>query len=149
KWEVKADGSYTFTSADTNPAIAGEAEDYWRKRLPKIPELVADVSVKTRYEWQKQGNPGRRLAATYGAKGTNFAILDMALRKKSFDRSSFDHGFLIPFSFYYQHTQSPLTGDFCGKAQKKCQEDSGLASDIPAHTCMQSASNRGTLSAFI
>ena len=113
--EVKTDGTYVIEAADR-----AQADAYFKSRVPVLPEPVRDLNVKTLFPLTKPAT--RELVKAYGAKGTNFAVLDQALRKAGRDRSYFDGSFLVPFSFYEAHVGQKLSDKICKKALKECSE---------------------------
>ena len=113
--EVKPDGNYVVETAD-----AAQADAYFKSRVPTLPEPVRDLTVKTLFPLTKPAT--RDLVKAYGAKGTNFAVLDQALRKAGRDRSYFDGSFLVPFSFYEAHVGQKISDKLCKKALKESSD---------------------------
>lgn len=145
KFTTKDDGTYTVQTQAEIPGIDAEAEQYWSNRRKALPTPVADLSVKTLKAWNKDGVVKEDIKA-YGAKATNFAILDQALTKSGVDRSRYSNGFMIPFSFFDKHLDSPLSAKLCDDAAKKCAKDFGSACGKAAALCSAQAS--GTLRSF-
>lgn len=144
RFVANEDRSYSITSANEDPSITASAEAYWRDRDPAIDVPVPNLSVSTLFSWQQ--DPAALTAdkvQSYGAKGTNFAFLDTALRAgpHAADREVFNNSFLIPFSMSAKHLAQPLKKKACEKAAAKCQEEVGAACSEQANLC-QSLLNR-------
>jgi hypothetical protein len=115
------------------------ADEYFASRVPKLPPLTADPTEGRLYFWQSLSPEKENLPKRYGAKGTNFAILDNALRAGGFDRSDYAGGFLIPFSYYERHLSQKLADTVCAAAKKKCDKAGYSACEAPASSCQTAA----------
>ncbi len=146
---ANADKTYTIKSeAEIGPGIQGLADDYFANRIPKLPPLLANLSVNDLLAW-----PSKEVSASqiqsYGAKGINFALLDKALRRSGIDRSSYDGGFLIPFSYYDRHMNSTVSAGMCSKAAKECKEELGSDCALPLAQCQSQSSGGKSLKDFV
>lgn len=147
KFTAKDDGSYTIETQSQIPNIEAEAEAYWKSKRKPLPTPVADIETKAVKVWNKDGVVKEDIR-TYGAKATNFAILDKALTKSGVDRSRYTNGFMVPFSFFDLHMKTPLSTKICKDAAKKCAKDLGVACDKAAAVCNAQLAATGTLRSF-
>ncbi|MGE0173399.1 MAG: PEP/pyruvate-binding domain-containing protein [Oligoflexales bacterium] len=126
EFETKDNGTFTMRNAEDFPGGANElqnqANNYFDSRVPNLPEPQLDLSNKDLFVW-RDGTPSKALVKSYGAKGTNFAILDTALNKAGYNREGYRGSFLIPFYYYKEHVSQVLNAGICAKALVKCQED--------------------------
>lgn len=120
-----------------------EAKKYWDSRKKIIPTPVADLSEKSIWVWNKQGLKDD-LGTKYGAKGTNFAFIDVALQDKNIDRQRFQNSFLVPYSAYDSHMKGQIKVKACEKAAKKCAGDLGATCTTAKELCLGLA-DRGNL----
>lgn len=124
KFSANEDNSYSIVNEGQNPSIKAEAEAYWKARRKVLETPVADLSVKTLKLWAKDGvKPSDILV--FGAKATNFAILDTALVKAGVERDRYSNGFMVPFSFFDKHMEATLSTKLCADAEKKCEKAFG------------------------
>lgn len=118
------------------PADAVAAEQYFTSRIPNLPPPRSDLANRALFRFGA-GQPNKDLIVAYGAKGTNFSILNDALSKAGFNRSKFASSLLIPFSFYKRHVDQPLNTKGCNKAASKCTEDGFSCSDLATQCLAQ------------
>jgi hypothetical protein len=119
---VNENGTYSIKAEDDFNQFELEklANEYFNSRAPTLPELRYDLSRKEPLVWKN--TPLIDNAIIFGAKGANFANLDIALRNKFINRNTFNGSFLIPFSYYDDHISQQVTNTVCKKAQKKCNK---------------------------
>lgn len=152
KLSTLADDTYTIQTEAQNPSLLAEAEAYWKARRPTIVVPDANVSVTELRVWTKNKVDKAQVQA-YGAKATNFAILDEALRVENVDRSLYDASFMVPFSYFNMFMKSPVTAKACTSAQKKCDKDLkdealGGSCSVAFALCSKVATASGKLSDF-
>lgn len=150
KLSVQTNGQWTIQGPnDISPQqLQAEADAWFRSRIPQLPEPRADLSVSGIFDFQAN-KPTPNIVTGYGAKGTNFALLDSALREANIDRGYFAGGFLLPYSFYAKHMNQTLPIKACDKGSRKCAEDYGDACSAAVAKCSAVANARGTLGNFI
>jgi pyruvate,water dikinase len=147
RFSVSSETSWLIQGEADVPNIKAEAEAYWKERQKVIPTPEVDLSVDEIYVWRgKKSNP--LLVKSYGAKASNFAILDEELRNQGVDRSLYDHSFMVPFSFAAQHLKGAVTDKACKKAAKKCEKDEGSACTEALALC-EVSKNGGTLESYL
>ncbi|OFZ48732.1 MAG: hypothetical protein A2381_05275 [Bdellovibrionales bacterium RIFOXYB1_FULL_37_110] len=151
QFETKSDGSYTIKGEDqfTSGELAQLANDYFMHRIPNLPTPKFDLAVEDFLALNDIPVPKNAVKA-YGAKGSNFAQLDLILRNHAIDRLDFKGAFLIPFSFYNNHLNQTLLSEACAKAQKACSKEN--LEDVcvdPIQKCELAAGKEQTLKAFI
>lgn len=121
---VSKENMWTLEGVDSLPNISTEAEKYWKDRQEIIPTPTVDLNERDIYHWRgKAQDP--RLVKSYGAKASNFAILDEELSLQGIDRRQYDQSFMVPYSFYADHLQGEIKAKSCEKAAKKCLKDEG------------------------
>ena len=136
RFEAKADGSWVIEGADQRPGLAAEAEAYWRSRERQPLDVPLDLTRDQLFKWDGT-QPSADLARSYGAKGTNCALLDHELSQRGVDRSESKHSFLIPFTFYERHRRSLLTAAVCDRAASKCEEEMASPCAASAQRCAE------------
>jgi len=146
KFTTKEDGTYSIQNKSELPAIEQEAEAYWKGRRLALPTPVADLTVKDLKFWNRSGVDKDDIKS-YGAKATNFAILDSALTTAGVDRSRYGNGFMVPFSYFDQHMNSPLSAKICADTAKKCQKDLSATCSYATATCSTQAN--GSIRSFV
>ena len=123
---VLENGSIEIKGKDELPSflLTRRADNFWKSFRPAdMPDLTPDLSNTTLFNWRGQNIP-TNLTHTYGAKGVNFAALDDMLKKDGYSqRSLYDQSFLVPFSFYQQHINTPISANLCQEAFERCQRD--------------------------
>lgn len=135
--ETKLDGTYSIKGKEEIPEaeLLALAQAYFEGRVPHLPEPSFDLSATDLYVW-KSRPVSRDLAKAYGSKGTNFAILDKALRADATDRSLYEGSFMIPFSYYNRFVTQSLKASACSKAKSKCESAYGAdACSVAVATC--------------
>ncbi len=146
------DNTYVVKGSEEISDIEARAAEYFKTRVKPLPPLQADLQVSTLLRWNEQPFDIQTVKA-YGAKGTNFASLDRALRQSGVNRDEYQGGFLVPFSMYHDHVQTPLGAALCEKAAKACQKELGLPCQEPAASCSalgdRAASIRDFLSSMV
>lgn len=143
-------GQVTIKGEDVlGPALRTNADAYFRQRIPVLPPLQKDLSVKEFLPLGPQTNVTAELVKAYGAKGTNFGLIDQALRKAKIDRSYFSGAFLVPFSFYDRHVSQKLTAPICEKTTKKCKEKFGERCVSASALCGSFVSTGSDLRSFL
>jgi hypothetical protein len=141
---VQPDNSFTVKGADDLPDIEQRATEYFANRVRPLPPLEADLSVTAFLRWSAQAFQPSAVKS-YGAKGANFASLDLALRKTGVDRRDYDGSFLIPFSAYRDHVQGRLTAQLCEKAAKSCNNELNVPCEEAAQLCTTFAGQSKTI----
>ncbi len=129
EYETKANGEVSIKGADElggEQALNQLAETYFASRKPNLPPLRFDLNVTALRSIKADGITKDDMAK-YGAKATNFAFLDSALRANPETaplRKPFDGGMMSPLAFYSTHISQPLTDKICAKALEKCEPES-------------------------
>ncbi|MGE0172686.1 MAG: PEP/pyruvate-binding domain-containing protein [Oligoflexales bacterium] len=138
EFETKPNGIYTIKGAEQFPggesALKEAAETYWKSRVPKLPEPVADLKNTNLRHWREEGATHEEVRS-YGAKATNFAMLDNELTERGYNRQEFRGSFMIPFSYYNQHVSQNIKAGLCAKVQTECKEKYGDACSTPNTLC--------------
>lgn len=136
EFETRNDGSFSIQGEDMigKDNLEKLADNYFETRIPKLPAPESDLKEKALFSW-KDTVIEHEMMKAYGAKGVHFALVDNQLRKAGFDRSQYDNGFLIPFSFYDAHVSQSIGGDACGKALKECQDKGYQTCQEPYGVC--------------
>jgi hypothetical protein len=147
EFTTSGENSWTIRGADEIPNIAELAQAYFAQRVPALPELRANLQEANVFDFASAG-ASPALSDRYGAKGTNFALLDLALRKGGVDRQFANGSFLIPYSFNATHMAQRLTSTVCGKASEKCAKSYAGECSAPTKICMDIAGRGGTLRDF-
>ncbi len=146
---ANADKTYTIKGeAELGAELKQQAEAYFKGRVPQLPPLASNLSENGLMSWVS-APVALPQVSSYGAKGVNFALLDLALRKSGVDRTDYDGGFLIPFSFYDRHTSNKFTAEMCTKSLKDCKEETGLSCDLPFAKCSELSSKGTSLKDFV
>jgi pyruvate, water dikinase len=140
EFETKVNGGYVIKGGNDFPggesALQEAAEQYWKSRVPNLPEPVADLKVTELRHWREQG-ANHDQVSSYGAKATNFAMLDNELTSQGYDREEFRGSFMIPFYFYDQHVSQAIKPGLCAKILPDCTEKYGDACTVPNQLCTQ------------
>lgn len=151
EFEATADGKILIAGADQigESELKKRADEYFANRVPKLDPLNFDLATTSTLPFV--GKPlSKGLATTYGAKGSNFALLDEALRASGVDRKTFDGAFLIPFSSFEQHMAQKVTVKACEKSEEKCSKAASAEMCKPAaEACRVAAAGGSTLRSFI
>ncbi|RYZ91511.1 MAG: hypothetical protein EOP04_00150 [Proteobacteria bacterium] len=134
KFTTRDDNSFVVEGVQTLPDIEMDAQTYWSGRRQKLPTPLADLSVKTVKVWNNSGVVAGDIKS-FGAKATNFAILDKALVAQGIDRTRYSNGFMVPFSFFDLHMDSKVNPALCVAVAKKCKKDLGRDCSVPAQVC--------------
>lgn len=145
---VTSDNKFSIQSAEELPEIEKLAADYFKNRVKALPSPEADLSVATLLRWNTATLP-EQAVRVYGAKGSNFAQLDLALQKNGVNRQLYKGAFLIPFSAYDKHVKAPLKSSVCDKAAKECAEDLGLSCDDVKPLCLEQSQKTATIAQYI
>ncbi|RYZ91528.1 MAG: hypothetical protein EOP04_00240 [Proteobacteria bacterium] len=144
RFTVGDNGNFTVEGVDQISDIQSKAETYWRERRKPLATPMADLTVDTIKVWNQSGVKADDIRS-YGAKATNFSILDKALTDASIDRTRYNNGFMVPFSFYDKHMSTEITADICQSTSKKCSSDLGHSCGNASQLCnnVRSASRDG------
>jgi hypothetical protein len=148
--EALANGEFTIKNSDDlgETQLAALAEEYFKNRVPELPDPVYDLAPRDLFAWPGQVlSPGQY--SVYGSKGVNFGLLDQTLAKAGFDRSLFQGGFLIPFARYADHVQQKLSKTLCQAAQKKCASSWGSSCQAPSASCSSLAAAGSRIADFL
>lgn len=146
---AKADNSYSIKGADElGSELESLAQAYFKRRVPALPALATDLSENKLLPWPSTPVSVDQVKS-YGAKGVNFAMLDLALRKNGIDRKDYNGGFLIPFSYYHRHTSNKITTEMCTKSLKDCKEETSLSCELALKLCTESAAAGKTLREYV
>ena len=150
EFEARENGEFSIKGADD---LGGEAElnkladAYFLERIPKLPPLRFDFSQKDLKSILDAGISKEDMKF-FGAKATNFAMLDNAIRSDASVaqfRKPFDGGLMAPFSLYLAHIKQPLTDKICKKAAEKCVEEFPSGCDVGLSLCTSQASEKKSI----
>lgn len=141
RFTTLADGKFGMEIANLR-----DAEQYFTSRVPILPAPRSDLTNQEIFRFG-EGDPHKDLVVAYGAKGTNFALLNNTLVKAETDRQNFGSSMLLPFSFYRDHLAQKLESKVCAKSRSKCSEN-GFSCDVLAEQC-QAQAGRISLNYFV
>lgn len=141
------DGGWSIKGANELPNIAALAESYFEKRIPDLPQPRSNLQELNFFDITTN-TPSAALADRYGSKGTNFAILDAALRANGVERSFAKGAFLIPYSFNAAHMGQKVATAVCQKASEKCAKIYGSECTPASQVCASVATKSGSLRDF-
>jgi hypothetical protein len=136
--EVNSDASFNLEGADE---LGGPekllilAQEYFSKRIPVIPAVVPDLKTEKIFELGID-KIIPEMSTIYGAKGSNFALLNGELIQANQDRSYFNGARLIPFFYYQKHISQSLSPEICKKALESCDKDDFLKCQEPYKLCL-------------
>ncbi|MEY3903398.1 MAG: hypothetical protein RL189_2704 [Pseudomonadota bacterium] len=147
--EVSAtqDGDWSIRGENEIPDIETLAKNYFEKRIPALPNPRANLKEFGFFNISNIA-PTASLTERYGSKGTNFAILDTALRAKGIERSFTKGAFLIPYSFNAEHMSNKISNSICQKASEKCSKIHGSNCEPGFQACTTVADKKGSLRDF-
>jgi len=137
--EVKRDGKLSIKDENGLPGIDKLADKFFQEKNNSVgaDSIKAHIYISGFYNWnslvsreienlgkyQYEGNYKKGLPFVYGAKATNFAILDKALNDKLKNRGGFLDSFLIPFSLHRKILRDTLIlPPMCDFAIKGCEK---------------------------
>ncbi|MGE0174644.1 MAG: PEP/pyruvate-binding domain-containing protein [Oligoflexales bacterium] len=141
-FETQVDGKFKILNENTFPggadALREAAEQYFKSRVKNLPVPEANLTETKLRHWREEGS-GAAMAKIYGAKATNFGILDNELNGNGYDRQEFSGSFMIPFSYYNQHVGQNLAPALCSKIFQECNGKYAEACTTPQTKCQQFA----------
>ena len=147
EFEAKEGGIWVLRGAAEIPNIQELAEQYFKSRIPALPEPRADLQETALYSLGSS-KPDISLLTKYGSKGTNFALLDAGLIAAGIDRSFAKGSFLVPYSFNAAHMKQKLDAKLCAKASDKCKKDFADSCNLSAKICSEGTARSATLADF-
>jgi len=137
--EVKRDGKLSIKDENDLPGIDKLANTFFQEKNNSVgaDSIKAYLNISGLYNWNTkisreighlgyygyEGTYKKELPFVYGAKATNFAILDQALNDKLKNRGGFRDSFLIPFSLHRNILRdTQILPPMCDFAIKGCEK---------------------------
>lgn len=123
KFTVSPQGSWKLEgAAQLGPEVLQkESNAYFKSRRPDLPPLEFDLRESKIFSINEK-TPSPALAKIYGAKGANFALMNQVLKQQGHNRELFRGTFLIPFSWYANFLQAPISQGQKGRVSDACKK---------------------------